>query len=735
MAQVLCFLLAPVVSSFLHLVPTLTPVAAATSGPAPAPQPVGPASADPIVPSPGSAATSAPAPAPLPPSSADSPRSGCPSKCGNLNIPYPFGIDSEHEICSWHGLFSLTCNTSFNPPRLYAGNVIVLNISLEDGQMVVGASYSQICHNDSSNGTTETHGVPKYIRRHVADTETSSETTTTLDLTNNTPYLISGARNEFTAIGCNTEAYLQGREDWSYYTGCITYCVSLEEAAQDGEECAGLGCCQTSILGNLTVMQVSWKDPTPVQGSSNPASSNDISTCSYAFVAEKGWYNFSRQDISTDGADFTTRYGEQTEKQIRLVLDWAIRDNGSCLLSGATPESATASAPGDGYLCNCSQGYTGNPYVANGCRNINECELSTDSCGSASTCHDRPGDYVCKCNFGYRGNGKSEKGCQPIIPVYAFAIIATSVSALLACFMIIEVKKRKQRIFFDKNGGEILERMGAFGKVFFGIIGGADEKRVAVKCATLKAETLPKEEFVNEITFQFRVSHENLVRLVGCCLETPVPMLVFEFVPNGSLYNMLHGGNKRTCELPLLTRLEIAIGSAEALSYMHSHGGNHVHGDVKSGNILLDQNLTPKVSDFGSSKLVSVAGMYSKWCVSGDMSYIDPVYLKSGRFTEKSDVYSFGVVLLELITRKTAKYGDNSLPLEFVKCCKEYGNGRKMYDKDIVSADDSESKHYMECLDRIGELAVRCLNEDLDERSTMREVVRQLKQVKLIACG
>ncbi|KAJ1256037.1 hypothetical protein BS78_K099900 [Paspalum vaginatum] len=596
MAQVVCFLLAPVVS-FLHLLPTLTPVAAATSGP------------------------------------------GCLSKCGNLSIPYPFGTDGDHGNCSWHGLFSLTCDKRFGPPRLYTGNVSVLSISLEAGEMVVAGSYSQICPNYSSSSNGRSAG----------------------SATHNTPFLISAARNEFTANGCNTEAYLQGREDWSYYTGCITYCVSLEEAAQDGEECAGLGCCQTSISGNLTVMEVTWRDPTPVQGSSNPSSSNDISTCSYAFIAEKGW-----QDIgSDDGADnFTTRYGETTDqKPIRVVLDWAIRDDGSCLLSadkGATPESATASAcvsdhshcvnatQGDGYLCNCSQGYTGNPYVANGCKNINECELGTYSCGSASTCHDRPGDYVCKCKFGYKGNGKSEKGCQPIVPVYAFAIIATSVSVLLACFMIFEIKKRKQRIFFDKNGGEILERMGinifterqmkkitnrhstpigegAFGKVFFGIIGRADEKRVAVKCATLKAETLPKEEFVNEITFQFRVSHENLVRLVGCCLETPVPMLVFEFVPNGSLYNMLHGGTKRTCELPLLTRLEIAIGSAEALSYMHSHGGNHVHGDVKSGNILLDQNLTPKVSDFGSSKLVSVAGMYSKWCVSGDMSYIDPV--------------------------------------------------------------------------------------------------------------
>nr|CAB3479990.1 unnamed protein product [Digitaria exilis] len=266
---------------------------------------------------------------------------------------------------------------------------------------------------------------------------------------------------------------------------------------------------------------------------------------------------------------------------------------------------------------------------------------------------------------------------------------------------------------------------GAFGKVF-GTIDNA--QRVAVKRASMTGEVLPQEEFVNEITFQFRISHTNVVRLLGCCLETDIPMLVFEFVPKGSLYNVLHGAHEPN-KLSLEERLGIAIGSAEALAHMHSHGGhNHVHGDIKTGNILLDDDLTPKVSDFGSSKLVSVASLYSKWCVSGDMTYIDPVYIKSGRFTEKSDVYSFAVVLLELITRKTAKY-------DFVKCYKEEGNGRKLYDTDIKKNDGAQSCSHMECLDMIGKLVVRCLKEDVDERPTMAEVVEKLKEVKSKASG
>ncbi|CAO2142910.1 unnamed protein product [Urochloa humidicola] len=303
---------------------------------------------------------------------------------------------------------------------------------------------------------------------------------------------------------------------------------------------------------------------------------------------------------------------------------------------------------GPGYLCNCSDGYTGNPYIKDGCK-------------------------------------------------------TTFVASVLVCFMIMDLKKRKQKKFFDKNGGEILQSMGikifterqmkkitnhystpigegAFGKVFLGTITGTDHdvQKVAVKCAIMKAKkVLPKEEFVNEITFQFRISHVNLVRLIGCCLETFVPMLVFEFVPKGSLYNMLHGASMPT-ELLLPARLDIAIGTAEALTYMHSQGWNHVHGDVKSGNIILDDNLTPKVSDFGSSKLVSIASRYPKWVVSGDMNYIDPVYIKSGRFTVKSDVYSFGVVLLELITRKTARYEDSSLPID----CQDL-QGRGQWTEDV----------------------------------------------------
>ncbi|TKW02596.1 hypothetical protein SEVIR_8G250466v4 [Setaria viridis] len=669
--------------------------------------------------------------------------------CGNIEIPYPFGIGKG---CGRPGFnpYVITCNDSFSPPRPYLVNVEIASISPGTGEIRVFSLPSSIFYNLNS---------PRFF--------TSYEIKWTL--TN--PFVISERGNEFTAIGCSTVAMLKSK---SYYTGCISYCSSIEDAAAEGDKCTGLGCCQIPISGNLSTTEVLWT----YENGTTDYYPWQYNKCMYAFVAEKGWYKFSRQDLILDGNNSFFNRVQET-KRMPVVLEWAIRDDGSC---PPPPKDGKPTAPacvstnsfcvnatqGSGYLCNCSDGYTGNPYVTGdkGCKNINECSLRKSNpekykkqypCYGGSTCIDTQGGYKCKCKFGLKGDGKSENGCQPIFPVWAISILVIIVVAVVATFAIFEVKRRKHRRFFDRNGGDILKSMGiniftegqlkkitngykksigegAFGKVYIGMTD--DSQQVAVKCSTAKGDVLPQEEFVNEITFQFRISHTNLVRLVGCCLETDVPMLVFEFVPRGSLHSVLHGAGK-TLPLSMPVRLDIAIGSAEALAYMHSHGGhNHVHGDIKSGNILLDDNLTPKVSDFGSAKLVSVASRYSKWCVSGDMSYIDPIYIKSGRFTEKSDVYSFGVVLLELVTRKPAKYGDNSLYIDFIRSFKEEGNGRKLYDEEILSGDDdARSHHHMECLDRISRLAVRCLKEDVDERPTMAEVVEELKEVKAIASG
>nr|CAB3496628.1 unnamed protein product [Digitaria exilis] len=140
------------------------------------------------------------------------------------------------------------------------------------------------------------------------------------------------------------------------------------------------------------------------------------------------------------------------------------------------------------------------------------------------------------------------------------------------------------------------------------------------------------------------------------------------------------------------TRLDIAVDSAEALSYMHSSATQKIlHGDVKSGNILLDENFMPK----------------------------------TGRLDEKSDVYSFGVVLLELITRKKPRYdGNNSLIINFFKSCGSVDKMRMMFDEEIVSPED------IEFLQKVGSIAVACLKEDMDDRPTMKQVAEHLQLVR-----
>ncbi|CAO2145159.1 unnamed protein product [Urochloa humidicola] len=652
------------------------------------------------------------------------PSGGCPPEgpehmCGGIPIPYPFSII---EGCSLNESFMIFCNHSYNPPRPFYREYEVNSITPETGEMTVSAPVAHICY--SSHNTT-------YSRKPRTYNFTGS------------PFLISPEKNEFTAVALLGD--WDGSGDDRYLSGCITTCLGLQKAADDGQNCTGLGCCQTTLPSNLENLKVGWSigNATPINRAWK------YSSCNYGFVASKGWYHFKRRHLNGSGDDIAPY------KQVPLVLDWAIpasKDGACCVSNKSYPEPVRKGR--QWYVCKCSDGYRGNPYIDEGCKPIDKCGPEKPDCGSGRECIPIDGTYQCKCKFGRRGSD-----CKPIIPAKSVAVTASFVAILLLALLVWFAwkvhKEAERRACFDRNGGDILKHMniniftklqlekitnhydtpigrGAFGKVYRGTT--HENLRVAVKCSIIEGmKPSPDNDLANEIATLFEIRHANLVRLIGCCLETEVPMLVLEYVSNGSLYSVLHCGSTPSV-LPLSVRLDIAIGSAQALAYMHSHGGRSlVHGDVKTGNILLGDNLTPKVSDFGSSKLESMA-RHGNVGIMGDLSYIDPVYKATGHFTHKSDVYSFGVVLLELITRKTAKYGNNnnSLPVDFVKSCKEEGNGRKMYDRDIILSDgEALSHHYVECLDQIGMLAVRCLKEDRDERPSMAEVVEELMQVKL----
>ena len=185
----------------------------------------------------------------------------CPSNCGDVEIPYPFGIG---ENCSWQGMidFTITCNHNFDTPRPYTGNIEVINISVETGEMRIFTFVSYSCY--SSIDTIES-----YQNHSLSLLPT---------------FLISPTKNVFTAIGCDTLAFLDCGDD--SFIGCTTNCLSFNDSALDGDPCAGLGCCQNSIPGNLSKIEVTWN--TGEDHANNSAW--EYSPCNYAFVAEKNWY-------------------------------------------------------------------------------------------------------------------------------------------------------------------------------------------------------------------------------------------------------------------------------------------------------------------------------------------------------------------------------------------------------------------------------------------------------------
>lgn len=150
------------------------------------------------------------------------PRLYCPSMCGNVEIPYPFGIGKDCGRPKFNP-YPITCNDSFSPPRPFLSNVEIASISPENGEIRVFSLPSYICYNLNS----------PYLYTSVQYNWTLSD-----------PFLISARSNEFTAIGCSTAPMLKGT---SYYTGCVSYCTSIEHAADNGDKCTGLGCCQIPI--------------------------------------------------------------------------------------------------------------------------------------------------------------------------------------------------------------------------------------------------------------------------------------------------------------------------------------------------------------------------------------------------------------------------------------------------------------------------------------------------------
>ncbi|KAK3005618.1 hypothetical protein RJ639_015895 [Escallonia herrerae] len=435
------------------------------------------------------------------------------------------------------------------------------------------------------------------------------------------------------------------------------------------------------------------------------------------------------------------------------------------------------------YHCRCLSGYEGNPYLEGGCQDIDECKISIPangtSCSSESCfntngyhnttlcsigrCINTNGDYYCSCPSGYGGR------LPRLINQFPMANAGTSsgLGALLliggAWWLYKRILKRKKRQkkqrYFKRNGGLLLEQQissgeegnvektklftskelekatdnynknrilgqGGQGTVYKGML--ADGRIVAIKKSKIEDDEGKVEHFINEVAILSQIRHRNVVKLHGCCLETEVPLLVYEFIPNGTLFDFVHDQNE---ELPLPCwdmRLQIGREVAGALSYLHSAASMPIyHRDIKSTNILLDDKYKAKVADFGTSRSIAIEQTHLTTRVMGTFGYLDPEYFQTSQFTDKSDVYSFGVVLIELLTGQKAISSTKS------------EEGRSLATNFLLAMEDNclhdilderaAKEGTKEQITRVANLAKRCLNLNGRKRPTMREVAMELE--------
>ncbi|KAM5556415.1 receptor-like cytoplasmic kinase 176 [Rosa sericea] len=279
--------------------------------------------------------------------------------------------------------------------------------------------------------------------------------------------------------------------------------------------------------------------------------------------------------------------------------------------------------------------------------------------------------------------------------------------------------------------------VGGFGYVFKGWVDGNSSTAaktgsgmlIAVK--TIDQEGFQgQEEWLTEIYYLGRLRHPNLVKLLGYCFEDNHRLLVYEFMPHGSLEIHLYGRDSYLQPLSWTLRMKIALGVAKVLAFLHGTEGKVIHRDVKSSNILLDSTYNAKLSDFGLAKDVP-AGDESHVLtrVVGTHGYGAPEYISTGHLSCKSDVYGFGVVMLEMLSGRRV-LDNNRPPREhnLVEWAKSYlaskSRALKIFDARI------EGQYSVAGALKAANLANRCISAEPEFRPNMNEVVTALEQLQ-----
>ncbi|CAA2957468.1 Serine threonine kinase [Olea europaea subsp. europaea] len=667
----------------------------------------------------------------------------CTDRCGDVSIPFPFGT---REGCYLSETFLVTCNhTHYDPPKpfLRHSNIEITNISL-DGQLTVLQFIAKECYN--RNGTEALSNNPSIRFKE---------------------FTVNNTANKFTVVGCDTYAFVSGSRNnkSGYQTGCTSQCASKDDL-EDGS-CSGVGCCQASIPKGVWEVELTLKSYSNFTESYDNHTTTvwDVDNCSYAFLAEESAFTFSPNSLSI----------LRNVEELPMVVDWAI-DRGTCEesqknMSSYACKSTNSSCKGtdNGYRCYCSEGYEGNPYLIDGCKDIDECENPNLNICEKDRCLNTNGSFKCFCTKGYKGDGKKHgRGCirgqSLVFKLVAGISIGITVLILLICWLLSILNRRKlntmKQKFFLQNGGLLLQErltqrqqlpvivnifssaelkkatdnfhdsrivgQGGYGTVYKGLL--ADNRLVAIK-KSKEVDPQQVEQFINEVIVLSQINHRNVVKLLGCCLETQAPLLVYEFIENGTLFEHIHSKTKAR-SLSWDMRLRVAAEAAGVLAYLHSAASPPIiHRDIKSTNILLDTSFTAKVSDFGASRLVPLDQTQLSTIVQGTLGYLDPEYIQTNQLTQKSDVYSFGVVLVELLTGKKALSYDR--PVEerslanYFLLALERSCLFQVLDDNIICGGNSDE------LTSVAMLAKICLHVKGEDRPSMKEVAKELEGLRL----
>ncbi|KAL5099660.1 hypothetical protein RYX36_003987 [Vicia faba] len=281
---------------------------------------------------------------------------------------------------------------------------------------------------------------------------------------------------------------------------------------------------------------------------------------------------------------------------------------------------------------------------------------------------------------------------------------------------------------------------GGFGKVYKGWLNAetlapakaGSGMMVAIK--KMKSDRLQGvQEWQSEINFLGRISHPNLVKLLGYCSENDELLLVYEFMPRGSLESHLFRRNTNREPFSWNTRLEIAIDAARGLAFLHSSEKQVIYRDFKASNILLDGNYNAKISDFGLAKFGPSEGdSHVTTRIMGTFGYVAPEYIASGHLYVKSDVYGFGVVLLEMLTGLQVL--DTERPKgkqNLVEWIKPSLTDERMLKSSIMDS-RLEGQYSPKAALETAKLILKCLESDPKKRPSMNDVLETLEGIKAI---